>query len=1093
MAAEEESMSPVVPNPALGRRLPLHLLLLLLFLSCLSCLFRGTGDRVALTQGGERTWTLLELDQRLDQELSQRGRGLGILAMASRSRALPEAWHEPSFRDAVRAWVDKGGRLLLLGYAAAYAEDLGLAGKPRIGAHVFGRRGLVDTRGSEFGLELPAAFAQQIELPADPPGEPPGKGPREYRLGGGTHGRIEYCLFDEESRGEAKVLGTYYRRKEGKRQSSSMAGLLRWRLGQGAVMALGLAPLSTDEGQSLIAALAQQLGREREGAWVALPVVPPDPSQDRWVSRQVPAPLPPLHEVPGGLIPRLAHYGLAFSPSSIPPATAEELVDLALSEGADLFSVTAREPGMADAKKLGDFIQQKGALLLAPDGESDAASTWLGQIQPDAGRVRDLPLRGLVDPELSKAWPASLFPVLHLDPDPAHGGSPDWLHAQVRDFLRHRDAEASTVVLDLQERMDPRRLSSLLDLLQRPFSSARSYRLAATGKGGQRESLAALLSSPGSFLRASSQAPCRRMVIENRFLRLEGTEGSLIVDRDRASDLTQGRKASQRLSPRFMSTRLRGARPGPEYVMKVRKQLYPRMEDPVDPAQHTLRLPASGAVLPRRISAAGVALVEKELLLPPGTYEIRFKLRSEGRGSLVEIRLDDRVLGFLVCPGGQNRNQVFRFGIAEERRARLALEHRYGESMQLLEVAYEKVEDAGIEVRSASASGPRALVLEEVGSSFLTERRRILTLGDLPALCIEVEYDRVSTGLRVDRFFAFPGYQLQRRERLERGTKVYLRLEDPAGVQPDLILIASGLGRNHELAFRSGEGLAMKSFPRSKGGFRLALVLADELGSVLVDPAELWTALDEVVHPPSLTWEKGERRFAWPWKFVWRRCAILPSKAARPIQLREGGLWRGALPGPSGDQGESLLVAGGPGDVNAVRLGEWIGPKPLPGAARLLAYDSDAGALVLSRLSAICTNPGVRLPEALGSPSLDGELWDYHYADKLWLPRIPGRYRMGLSGESAFRPSLVATTGNVERCRFDEESQELHLVLSDPRPMSQKGKRLFELQIRGPAPRRIRGAVLAHPGQPGPEGRTLLLARPGEIRISFGDPAGPGR
>jgi len=468
-------------------------------------------------------------------------------------------------------------------------------------------------------------------------------------------------------------------------------------------------------------------------------------------------------------------------------------------------------------------------------------------------------------------------------------------------------------------------------------------------------------------------------------------------------------------------------------------------------------------------------------------------VRSQERGSLVEVRLDDRVLGFLACKGGESRSQVFRFGIAVERDARLVLQHRYGEALQLLGIVCEKTADAGLETRSKPASGPRALVVEEMGSSFLTERRRLLTLGDLPALCLEVEYGDVSTGLRVDRFFSFRDYEITRRERFGRGSNVFMRLEDPNGIKPAFILISAGLGRNHDLVFQGGQGLVMRSYPRSKGGFRLGLVLADELGVARLDPEELWNAMEEVLRPPSLKWTEGQRSFSWPWTFPWRRCAILPREAEHPVQIRQGGFWQRALTGSSGDQGESVLVAGGPGDRNSVSLGQWVGPRPLPGAARLISYDSDTGTSLLSRLSALCPRPGWILDAALGAPSLDGVEWDYHYDDRLWLPRLPGRHHLDLTGDLAFRPSLVATTAQVLGCRYDASSRELSLSIADPRTPTRGGPRLFALEIRGPRPTGIEGAVLADPDHRGVPGRIRLLARPGQIRIHFGGTARPGR
>ena len=72
-------MSPDVPNPANWRRLsPLILVILVAYLSSRS------GKKLALTEGGEPEWTRLMMSQ----ELPELGPGLGILAMACRSRAL---------------------------------------------------------------------------------------------------------------------------------------------------------------------------------------------------------------------------------------------------------------------------------------------------------------------------------------------------------------------------------------------------------------------------------------------------------------------------------------------------------------------------------------------------------------------------------------------------------------------------------------------------------------------------------------------------------------------------------------------------------------------------------------------------------------------------------------------------------------------------------------------------------------------------------------------------------------------------------------------------------------------------------------------
>ncbi|MFQ5507554.1 MAG: hypothetical protein ACE5F1_22550, partial [Planctomycetota bacterium] len=215
---------------------------------------------------------------------------------------------------------------------------------------------------------------------------------------------------------------------------------------------------------------------------------------------------------------------------------------------------------------------QPAAFFLASDPTPAPHAASVGCILPRAGRLAGLALAGLAEPELGAAFRPGLQSLLQLETRPEHGAHLDWIHRQASDFTRGWGGRGAAIVLDLHELPPASKLSLWLELIRDPLSTAVSLPQSSTGLGGLRHSLQALLAGPAPELEPN-EALCSTTVLENRYFRLEGSGGALRIARRRTGDFR--RQESLEITDRFMSARIRGARPGPGFLTEAKGSFQP--------------------------------------------------------------------------------------------------------------------------------------------------------------------------------------------------------------------------------------------------------------------------------------------------------------------------------------------------------------------------------------------------------------------------------------------------------------------------------------------------------------------------------------
>ncbi|MEZ5988339.1 MAG: hypothetical protein R3F30_04315 [Planctomycetota bacterium] len=945
-------------------RRPLAALLLVLA----GCLASGGRERQLVT-GGSR---VRELPGTERLELPS---GASVLVLGSRSRRVPDAWRQPAFVARLEAFVRDGGGLLLLGGAAGVAAELGLAPAPDVEARVLGRDGAA--RATAFGLRLGGAAPASLGPGAD------------RWLWEGTHGRVLSACMPEP--GDGRVWAWSLERR-GARSEVGAPILVAWGLGEGRVVALGSSAWTGDP--ALVEALLVELDGGRRGGLCSLPVVAADPEVDGWREDGAVA-TPPFGASLVG--PRVVHQGRSADEEAL-VAPDDAGVQAALAAGADLFVARGRAERDAAADRAlrlrARALHDRGALLAldlgsaptpppealagvlaAPGADEDPVDglgrperqlDWLvglrslqpgafafgaapapsasatGIVRPEAGRVGDLPVRGLVAPELDRCHPPGLFDLCELEADAALGARPDWLAAQVLAFVRSRD-RAAVVVHGAERATAP---DFVADLVERPLASAMSFRLEATGRGGLRESLARSRDDAPPFLRALGRAPADRMVAQNRFLRVEGSEGGLLYDAGGSGDFEGGHV----LAARFSSVRLHGLRPVPSSLPLPPLELELR-DERADVA--TIAVPEDEDWLPRQVRQP----LEKRVALAQGTWVLELEGRAEAGGAVCAVRVDGVLYGCLAAAGGVVDRRELRLGLASSRVVTLSFEPVTGDGFDLSRTAFVRIDDAGLEADGGASAGPRALLVERVGSSYCSEVRRTVLLGDLPAVVHDVRYQRVLPGVGVERRLGFAGYEVVAERRLEGFGRVALRLACPDGGRPDLWVVMAGLGRHDRLRHDPGDGLVLDSHPRGHAGLVVGVLLAGAVGAG-ADPEALLVACEECLRTQRLVPDAGvvplRRRYGFPW----RRLVVVPDDRAGLRRLA-GGLEVAVRPRPSGEGLRGVLLADGDGlHVAALSL-----PAPGPGARRLLALapSTAAAGVALVARSPLLPTPTLRV------------------------------------------------------------------------------------------------------------------------------------
>ncbi len=281
---------------------------------------------------------------------------LDALVVAGGPRPPREALDQAALA-AIRAFVDRGGRVLLLGHGLALAHDLGLDDRAPDVRSTF--RWGFDSRTAEgrakLGFQLVSGRAP--ELVAGMQSAPQRE--HAFYLCGGAPVDAALCLYSAGPPAQGEVLGQLALERDGQGEVQPAAVLIRWTCGEGAVLGLGLEPdviapdaVLAQNGNAFVQKASEWLLRDRATAQVGYWLLPGSPQPAALL------PLPELldREVPGA--PLLAHWGIVAAvhdrdtrglPSARTPEQVLESVMLpAYAAGASVLSldVVDREQGL---------------------------------------------------------------------------------------------------------------------------------------------------------------------------------------------------------------------------------------------------------------------------------------------------------------------------------------------------------------------------------------------------------------------------------------------------------------------------------------------------------------------------------------------------------------------------------------------------------------------------------------------------------------------------------------------------------------------------------------------------------------------------
>ncbi len=243
---------------------------------------------------------------------------LDLLVWDTRSRRLPPAATTPEAIEAVRAWIEGGGNVLLFSHALRWMHDLGLepVAPDRADGRLLGHSDAYSQGRYDYGFE-----ADEPDHPLFRELEPAREGANVFFLAGEHALWSEACFWEGSEPTRAVVLGAFSRRAYGEDRTFSHRALVSLQAGEGRVLAYGSGPLFTSGNPH-----ARNLARFVENAvrWLCgepqgstrrprIGLLPPSPAQlaiDGYSSGPPePLPAPRFWKVAGPHLPYLAHWG----------------------------------------------------------------------------------------------------------------------------------------------------------------------------------------------------------------------------------------------------------------------------------------------------------------------------------------------------------------------------------------------------------------------------------------------------------------------------------------------------------------------------------------------------------------------------------------------------------------------------------------------------------------------------------------------------------------------------------------------------------------------------------------------------------------
>jgi hypothetical protein len=268
-----------------------------------------------------------------------------------------DGWRPPSLRvsevqrDGLRAFLQKGGRVLLFGYASALASDLCDTERPVSEPFRWGFDARTAMGRARLGCQVVSGREPELFE-----GLVAGGAEHTFLFTGGEPCCVPLCSWRQGEPQQGEVLARLATEIDGNLTRESAPVIVRWRVGAGEVLACGLQPDFAHEDATLrenslhfVRNCVQWLQRERRTSlWLC-----PLPSVAVPVPEELPATLD-RRDLP--MQPLLAHWGwqapvVPAAPDS-DPRRGEEILDEVLLPswlaGADLLEIDAcdREKGM---------------------------------------------------------------------------------------------------------------------------------------------------------------------------------------------------------------------------------------------------------------------------------------------------------------------------------------------------------------------------------------------------------------------------------------------------------------------------------------------------------------------------------------------------------------------------------------------------------------------------------------------------------------------------------------------------------------------------------------------------------------------------
>lgn len=138
----------------------------------------------------------------------------------------------------LRAFVERGGKLLLLGYATALANELGVEDEhPEVEAFRWGYDARTSIGRARLGIEITSGRAPELFAGLVPTG-----GEFRHYLTGGTPCCVPLCAWRVGAPRSGDVLARLATEFDGIPGPPGPPVLVRWRAGKGEILGLGLAP-----------------------------------------------------------------------------------------------------------------------------------------------------------------------------------------------------------------------------------------------------------------------------------------------------------------------------------------------------------------------------------------------------------------------------------------------------------------------------------------------------------------------------------------------------------------------------------------------------------------------------------------------------------------------------------------------------------------------------------------------------------------------------------------------------------------------------------------------------------------------------------